>query len=129
MVSEGVDIPRLRVGVYAAAAKTPLIFRQIVGRFVRTLPGRPPEPSWVYLPADPVLRRHASEVESELRHALREREPSEELEELRERGATEPSPALEFVPLSAEFVPQMTLFGPAPQVTSQSSTMVAAQAA
>jgi superfamily II DNA or RNA helicase len=129
MVSEGVDIPRLRVGVYATAAKTPLIFRQIVGRFVRTLPGRPPEPSWVYLPADPVLRRHASEVESELRHALREREPSDELEELRERRATEPSPALEFVPLSAEFVPQMTLFGPAPQVTSQNSTMVAAQAA
>jgi superfamily II DNA or RNA helicase len=129
MVSEGVDIPRLRVGVYATAAKTPLIFRQIVGRFVRTLPGRPAEPSWVYLPADPVLRRHASEVESELRHALREREPSDELEELRERRATEPSPALEFVPLSAEFVPQMTLFGPAPRVTSQSSTMVAAQAA
>ncbi len=38
MVSEGVDIPRLRVGVYATAAKTPLIFRQIVGRFVRTIP-------------------------------------------------------------------------------------------
>ena len=43
MVSEGVDIPRLRVGVYATAAKTPLIFRQIVGRFVRTIPGREPE--------------------------------------------------------------------------------------
>ncbi len=41
MVSEGVDIPRLRVGVYATAAKTPLVFRQIVGRFVRTIPGRP----------------------------------------------------------------------------------------
>ena len=41
MVSEGVDIPRLRVGVYATAAKTPLIFRQIVGRFVRTIAGPP----------------------------------------------------------------------------------------
>ena len=41
MVSEGVDIPRLRVGVYATAAKTPMIFRQIVGRFVRTIPGSP----------------------------------------------------------------------------------------
>ena len=30
--------PRLRVGVYASAAKTAMIFRQIVGRFVRTLP-------------------------------------------------------------------------------------------
>jgi superfamily II DNA or RNA helicase len=118
MVSEGVDIPRLRVGVYATAAKTPLIFRQIVGRFVRTIPGRAPEPSWVYLPADPLLRRHASEVETELRHALREREPSEELDEPRERRATEPSPALDFVPLSAEFAPQMTLFGPAPQAAA-----------
>jgi superfamily II DNA or RNA helicase len=119
MVSEGVDIPRLRVGVYATAAKTPLIFRQIVGRFVRTLPGRPPEPSWVYLPADPVLRHHAAEVESELRHALREREPQDDLEEPPQRRAGEPSPALEFVPLSAEFAPQMTLFGPAPRAASE----------
>lgn len=111
MVSEGVDIPRLRVGVYATAAKTPLIFRQIVGRFVRTLPGRPAEPSWVYLPADPVLRRHAAEVETELRHALRPREPLEELDELRERRQSEPSAATDFVPLSAEFAPQLTLFG------------------
>ena len=71
MVSEGVDIPRLRVGVYATAAKTPLIFRQIVGRFVRTIPGRPAEPSWLYLPADPVLRDHASTIEQEVRRALR----------------------------------------------------------
>lgn len=114
MVSEGVDIPRLRVGVYATAAKTPMIFRQIVGRFVRTIPGRLPEPSWVYLPAEPVLRAHAAQVESELRHALREREHDEDLDEPRERRASEPSPALEFVPLSAEVTPQMTLFGPAP---------------
>ena len=71
MVAEGVDIPRLRVGVYATAAKTPLIFRQIVGRFVRTLAGPPRELSWLYLPADPVLRAHAAEVERELRHVLR----------------------------------------------------------
>ena len=66
MVSEGVDIPRLRIGVYATAAKTPLIFRQIVGRFVRTIPGRPVEPSWLYIPADPVLRDHAATIEHEL---------------------------------------------------------------
>jgi superfamily II DNA or RNA helicase len=113
MVSEGVDIPRLRVGVYASAAKTPLIFRQIVGRFVRTLPGRPAEASWLYLPADQTLRTHASQVETELRHALHRDEPEEEgLPELRERRASEPSPSAEFVPLSAEFAAQMTLFGP-----------------
>ena len=119
MVSEGVDIPRLRVGVYATAAKTPMIFRQIVGRFVRTISGRAPEPSWVYLPADPVLRGHAAEVESELRHALRERPEQDALEEPRERRSSEPTPAAEFVPLSADVAPQMTLFGPAPKVASE----------
>src|SRR5207342_843470 len=71
MVSEGVDIPRLRIGVYASAAKTPLVFRQIVGRFVRTIPHRPAEPSWLYIPADPILRDHAATVQQELRHPLR----------------------------------------------------------
>ena len=71
MVSEGVDIPRLRVGVYATAAKTPLIFRQIVGRFVRTIPGRGLDMSWLYLPADPVLRAHAADVENDLSPILR----------------------------------------------------------
>jgi superfamily II DNA or RNA helicase len=111
MVSEGVDIPRLRVGVYATAAKTPLVFRQIVGRFVRTIRGRPAEPSWLYIPADAVLRDHAASIEQELRQALRIVEPGEELEraERRESERTE-EPA--FVPLSADVAPQMTLFGP-----------------
>ena len=112
MVSEGVDIPRLRVGVYATAAKTPLIFRQIVGRFVRTIPGRAPEPSWLYLPAEQTLRTHASEIETELRHALRRDEPDEGFDERPDRRASESSPAAEFLPLSAEFAAQMTLFGP-----------------
>ncbi len=119
MVSEGVDIPRLRVGVYATAAKTPMIFRQIVGRFVRTIPGRTPEPSWVYLPADPVLRGHAAQVESELRHALREREDDLELDEPLKRRASQPTAAIDFVPLSAEVAPQMTLFGPAQAAPAQ----------
>jgi superfamily II DNA or RNA helicase len=127
MVSEGVDIPRLRVGVYATAAKTPLIFRQIVGRFVRTIPtdrrsASPPEPSWLYLPAEPVLCAHASEIEHELRRALRDPELEEGLEEPPERRASEPSPQAEFVPLSAEFAPQMTLFGPAPAAAATASS-------
>jgi superfamily II DNA or RNA helicase len=120
MVSEGVDIPRLRVGVYASAAKTPLIFRQIVGRFVRTTPGSAAEPSWLYLPADQTLRGHAAEIESELRHVLRREEPGEELDKLAERRASEPSPSPDFVPLSAEFAAQMTLFG-APQAARGSA--------
>jgi superfamily II DNA or RNA helicase len=117
MVSEGVDIPRLRVGVYATAAKTPLIFRQIVGRFVRTTPGREPEPSWMYLPAEQTLHTHATQIEAELRHVLHREEVEEGWEDPAERRASEPSPSSEFVPLSAEFAPQMTLFGP-PQPAS-----------
>ena len=119
MVSEGVDIPRLRVGVYATAAKTPLIFRQIVGRFVRTIRGRAVEPSWVYIPADGILRDHASTIETELRGTLRR--PGEEdplaLDEPAERRESHRSEMPEFVPLSADVTPQMSLFGapdPAP---------------
>jgi superfamily II DNA or RNA helicase len=50
MVSEGVDIPRLRVGVYASMVKTPLFFRQVIGRFVRTIKGEQTDPSYLYIP-------------------------------------------------------------------------------
>src|SRR5207253_894310 len=51
MVSEGVDLPRLAVGVYATSASTPLIFAQAIGRFVRArLPG---ETATVFLPSVP----------------------------------------------------------------------------
>jgi superfamily II DNA or RNA helicase len=116
MVSEGVDIPRLRVGVYATAAKTPLVFRQIVGRFVRTIPGRPLEMSWLYLPADPVLRAHATDVERELRHVLRPptEAAADALDDVADRVETERSEAPEFVPVAADvaLAPQLALFGP-----------------
>jgi hypothetical protein len=106
------------VGVYATAAKTPLVFRQIVGRFVRTLPGRPAEPSWLYIPADPILRDHAATVEHELRQALRrpgEADPGLEFERA-DRRQSEPGQELAFEPLSADVTPQMTLFGSPPSV-------------
>ena len=48
MVSEGVDVPRLAVGVYATSASTPLFFAQAVGRFVRAR--RRGETASVFLP-------------------------------------------------------------------------------
>ncbi len=111
MVSEGVDIPRLRVGVYATAAKTPLVFRQIVGRFVRTIGGRPSEASWLYIPADPVLRDQAASVEHELRQVLRARDEPDAEFDRPDRLQSERGEALEFVPLSADVAPQLTLFG------------------
>ena len=55
MVSEGVDVPRLCVGVYATSTSTPLFFAQAVGRFVRAR--RRGETASVFLPSVPVAAR------------------------------------------------------------------------
>jgi superfamily II DNA or RNA helicase len=68
MVSEGVDIPRLAVGVYATSAATPLFFAQAIGRFVRAR--RPGETATVFLPSVPQLLSLASEMEAERDHVL-----------------------------------------------------------
>jgi superfamily II DNA or RNA helicase len=70
MVSEGVDIPRLAVGVYATSASTPLFFAQAIGRFVRAR--RPGETASVFLPSVPHLLGLASEMETERDHVLGE---------------------------------------------------------
>ncbi len=68
MVSEGVDVPRLAVGVYATSAATPLFFAQAVGRFVRAR--RAGETATVFLPSVPVLLEHASALEQQRDHVL-----------------------------------------------------------
>jgi superfamily II DNA or RNA helicase len=71
MVSEGVDIPRLRVGVYATTTATELFFRQAVGRLVRWTRGVPRQRAWLFIPNDPRLRLHAARVAEQRRHSLR----------------------------------------------------------
>ena len=71
MVSEGVDIPRLRVGVYATTVATELFFRQAVGRFVRWQAGRASQKAYVFIPDDPRLRTHAFHIADARRHVLR----------------------------------------------------------
>lgn len=68
MVSEGVDVPRLAVGVYATSAATPLYFAQAIGRFVRTR--RPGETASVFLPSVPVLLDLAAQLEAQRDHVL-----------------------------------------------------------
>ncbi|MFI7584370.1 DEAD/DEAH box helicase [Kocuria sp. M1N1S27] len=68
MVSEGVDVPRLAVGVYATSTSTPLFFAQAVGRFVRAR--RRGETASVFLPSVPALMQLANEMEAERDHAL-----------------------------------------------------------
>lgn len=77
MVSEGVDVPRLAVGVYATSTSTPLYFAQAIGRFVRAR--RRGETASVFLPTVPVLLEHASRMEDERDHALdRPKKPGDE---------------------------------------------------
>ena len=68
MVSEGVDVPRLAVGVYATTTSTPLFFAQAVGRFVRARARG--ETASVFLPSVPGLLGFASEMELERDHVL-----------------------------------------------------------
>jgi superfamily II DNA or RNA helicase len=89
MVSEGVDIPRLRVGVYATAARTELFFRQVVGRFIRATPGPHRQMSYLLMPADPRLKALAHEIELERRHAL-DLSPTGEEEQGEEMDGADP---------------------------------------
>ncbi|NQX10223.1 DEAD/DEAH box helicase [Microbacteriaceae bacterium VKM Ac-2855] len=68
MVSEGVDVPRLAVGVYATSASTPLFFAQAIGRFVRAR--RRGETASVFLPNVPGLMALAGSMELQRDHAL-----------------------------------------------------------
>jgi superfamily II DNA or RNA helicase len=99
MVSEGVDIPRLRVGVYATAARTELFFRQVVGRFIRATPGPRRQMSYLLMPADPRLKALAHEIELERRHAL-DLSPGAE-EELEDAAAEHGEPGERFAALSS----------------------------
>jgi superfamily II DNA or RNA helicase len=84
MVSEGVDIPRLAVGVYATSVGTALFFAQAVGRFVRAR--QRGETASVFLPSIPPLLGYASDLEAERDHVLDRpgREDEDELRELAE---------------------------------------------
>lgn len=75
MVSEGVDIPRLRVGVFATNTTTELFFRQAVGRLVRWQPiaGAGRQKAFLFIPDDVRLRSYAHQLADQRRHSLRRR--------------------------------------------------------
>ena len=102
MVSEGVDIPRLAVGVYATSVSTALYFAQAVGRFVRAR--RRGETASVFLPSIPVLLGYAAELENERDHVLA-RQGDDEEQELaeaeRQRDTPDFSDEPAFKPLQA----------------------------
>jgi superfamily II DNA or RNA helicase len=104
MVSEGVDIPRLRVGVFATTTTTELFFRQAVGRIVRWTRGLGAQPAYMFIPDDARLRMHAFGIAEQRRHSLHRRE------EDGGRPAADPA-ALDGLPAeAARDEPQLSLF-------------------
>ncbi len=119
MVSEGVDIPRLRVGVFATTTTTELFFRQAVGRIARRIRGLGSQPAYMFIPDDPRLRAHAHAIAEQRRHSLRRDEDADreqpvivdpaELDRMDERDADQLSL---FMPLSATPTGQAGLHDP-----------------
>lgn len=96
MVSEGVDIPRLRVGVYATTTTTELFFRQAVGRIVRWTRGAGRQRAYLFMPDDPRLRHYGNSIAEARRHLLRKKDDDEssgfddaELDEIKEEAQEE----------------------------------------
>jgi superfamily II DNA or RNA helicase len=92
MVSEGVDVPRLAVGVYATSASTPLFFAQAIGRYVRSR--RPGETASIFLPSVPNLLQLASEMEAQRNHVLgkpHRESQGDEFDDYVEKKKSEPS--------------------------------------
>ena len=67
MISEGVDIPRLRVLVYLPSSKTELTFRQSMGRVVRTFGHDDISHAYVVMPSILTFEDYAFRVEEEMR--------------------------------------------------------------
>jgi len=76
MVSEGVDIPRLRVLVYLSSALTELSFRQAIGRVVRTNGPDDDTRAYVVMPSFDILESYAWKIEKEMSPSKR-RDPGE----------------------------------------------------
>ena len=108
MVSEGVDVPRLTVGVYATTTSTPLFFAQAIGRFVRSRARG--ESASIFVPSVPRLLGYAGEMEVERDHVLGRRITDEddlfaaekELMAQAEAGATEADEGLPFEALGSD---------------------------
>jgi len=102
MVSEGVDIPRLRIGVYLTIVKAELFFRQAVGRFVRVLQHLQWQDAYIFIPQDRDIVKLAEQIQEEREHALDKCDPAGQPGD-QESLFPEYTPALrgKFTPLSS----------------------------
>lgn len=76
MVSEGVDIPRLRVLVYLPKAQTELAFRQALGRVVRSAGADDDTRAYIVMPSFEIFEEFARRVEEEMSEGARKEKAS-----------------------------------------------------
>lgn len=101
-VSEGTDIPRLSVLVYATNYRTPLFWQQAVGRVVRSRSRD--ETATVFIPAVRNLVALAAEMESERNHVIPPPPGDDHDLALPEREASEAGDgSVEFLGADAQF--------------------------
>lgn len=62
MISEGTDIPRLKVCCHLTRVKTELYFRQVLGRILRAQQQEKKDEAFLYMPAEPSLIEYAQRV-------------------------------------------------------------------
>ena len=80
MISEGVDIKRLRVLLYLPNSQTELSFRQAIGRVVRTGNKKDMSRAYVVMPTHRIFEEYARRIESEMSPAaLKAERPTEKL--------------------------------------------------
>lgn len=77
MVSEGVDIKRLRVIAYCTNVTTDLLFLQILGRILRVINGITPQMAHMFIPHDPRIARIVDAYRHMVARALKIREERE----------------------------------------------------
>lgn len=114
MVSEGVDIPRLCVGVYATTTTTELFFRQAVGRLVRWRSGLTNQRAWLFIPDDVRLRAWAAVMTQHRRHSLARDRNGARAETFDERAALGEAAA-------RDGLEQMSLFAPLSAVATETA--------
>lgn len=98
MISEGVNIPRIRVIVYATNVTTFLYFMQVLGRAMRIEFNHDDPTAWVFIPADNRFHVFAEKLMKECEEALAKREKTSSTSNDISDGDT-----IWFNPLSASF--------------------------
>lgn len=110
MVSEGVDIPRLRVGVYATNTVTELFFRQAVGRLVRWNARIGRQAAYMFIPDDVRLRKFGGAIAEQRRHCLRKESRGADDDSEPRGDAADPPP--QKTETERDLAEQLSLFAP-----------------